>query len=332
MQKNNSAKEIFEKIKNSKNILMSLHEGPDGDSLASSTALKYFLERDLNKKVELISKDEISEDFMIFPFSKEVKFGVDFYDVNLDEFDLILLTDFASLSYYDEKRKDLLNDKKIINFDHHATNTSFGSLNYVDSSRPSACSVLIDLFKKWKVEFDKELSTRLLLGLYTDTLGFSTEKSALIDAAFLVSHNADYIQIVNGIKFNVPLKLKKYFALGTMNFNVKEIEGYKVGFSCISKKEIDNLNLNLSEVRGLPNYLQEIGGIDFLFTLTETEDFIKGSFRSRKRVDTSLFAKELNGGGHKFAAAFRLPKMSLKKAEEKVFEVIKNLGIHIVSG
>lgn len=33
MKKNNSPKEILDKIKSAKKILLSLHEGPDGDSL-----------------------------------------------------------------------------------------------------------------------------------------------------------------------------------------------------------------------------------------------------------------------------------------------------------
>ena len=89
--KNNSSNEILDEIKKSRKILLSLHEGPDGDSLGSSAAMKYFLERDLNKKVELISKDKISEDFLVFSFSKEVKFGTDFSDLNLSEFDLSLI-------------------------------------------------------------------------------------------------------------------------------------------------------------------------------------------------------------------------------------------------
>ena len=72
-----------------------------------------------------------------------------------------------------------------------------------------------------------------------------------------------------------------------------------------------------------PNYLKEIEGIDILFTLTEMEDMIKGSFRSKGDIDISLFAKELGGGGHKNAAAFSFPRIPLKEAEKKVLDVIQ---------
>jgi len=72
MQNNNSFEEIFEKIKNSENILMSLHRGPDGDSLGSCSAMKYFLENSFGKKIKIISSDKIAEKFFEFSFLKDI--------------------------------------------------------------------------------------------------------------------------------------------------------------------------------------------------------------------------------------------------------------------
>ena len=57
--KNNAIQEIWSKIKASKKVLMSLHYGPDGDSLASCVAMKYVLERDFGCEVKLVSKDNL---------------------------------------------------------------------------------------------------------------------------------------------------------------------------------------------------------------------------------------------------------------------------------
>lgn len=329
MGKNNSSGEILDKIKSTKKILLSLHEGPDGDSFGSSTAMKYFLERDLDKEVKLVSSDPLGSAFESFDFYKEVEFGKGVSDCNLDEFDLILFLDHGALRYYGESKINFPKDS-VINIDHHITNSYYGDLNYVDAKRPSTCSILIDLFKEWNVEFDKELSTRLLLGLYTDTQGLSLGISAIIDSAFLVEQGGDYLKIVNSIKFNVPLKLKKYYALITNKFRIEKIGNYNVGVSSTLKQDIEGLDLTLSDMRLAPNYLMDIKEVDFLFTLTDIGDLIKGSFRSRKNVDTSLFAKELGGGGHKFASAFRIASMPLDKAEKKVFDAIKKVGVHVV--
>jgi len=303
MKQNNSPQEIFEKIKEAKKIYLQLHNAPDGDSLGCCGAMKYFLERDFpEKEVILVSGDEVVEQFKKIPFVKEIKFGESLESVDLNDIDLFLFLDQGSLSYKGEKVD--LPEGKVINIDHHNTNLYYGDLNYVDIQRPSACSVLIDLFKEWDVEFDNELSSRLLLGTYTDSLGFTTQKSAILDGAFLIEKGAD-MNIIEILKYNQPLKMKKYFALLVNSLKVLEINGYKFGISLLSKEDLSDLNLNVGEIRAGPNYLQEIEGMDILCTLAEAEDLIKGSFRSRN-YDTLLISKSLGGGGHKLASSVYL--------------------------
>lgn len=329
-RKNDLSKEIFKKIKSANKILILLHDGPDGDSLACCMAIKYWLERDFKKEIKVISKDKLSENLACFSFVKEIEFGVGVEDLSLENFDLILFLDHGALSYSKANVNLLFPKNSVINIDHHGTNTLFGDINYINDLRPSCCSILIDLFREWGVKFDRDLSTRLLIGVYTDSGEFSHDKGdALRDAVFLLDNGADYLEgVVNVIKYNIPLGVKKYHALLVNNFRIVDFDGYNVGVSSTSRNEVEKLGINLSEVRSGPNYLQEIGGIDFLFTLAEVEGMIKGSFRSRKKIDVSLFAKELHGGGHKFAAAFRFPLIPLNEAEQKVFEAIKKVGIH----
>lgn len=324
-KKNNLSKEIFEKIISSNKIFLSLHDGPDGDSLGSCVAMKYFLQS-LGKEVDLISFEELPEELTKFEFIKEINF-LENESINLSNYDLFISLDTGSINNLSHLKipKNLF----IINIDHHATNNYFGNLNYVDE-RPSASSVLIDLFKKWNFGFDEKIAEPLLVALYTDTGGLVHGKKgeALKDAVFLSDKGADYSSIANKIEYNIPLKRKKYFALLTNKFKIVNFEKYNIGISSVSKKELKEFDLSLADVRGGPNYLQEIGGVDFLFTLAEMNDFIKGSLRSKKGIDVSLIAKELGGGGHKLAAAFKLENIDLRDAEKKVFEAIKKVGIH----
>ena len=321
--KNNSIKAIFEKIKSSKRVLIPLHKGPDGDSFGSCVAMKYLLERDFNKEVNVISSDDLSGEFKYFSFFDEVEFGNGIEDIELNNFDLIIFLDHGKMDYYKDSSINFLREN-IINIDHHSTNQLFGGINYVDSSRPSACSVLMDLFREENILFDKELSTRLLLGVFTDSGRFTHDNGdSLRDAVFLLDNNADYSMIVKTLSSNISLNLKKYHALLVDNFKILKLKDHNVGMSSVSYDELAPLKLNLSEVRSGPNYLKEIEGIDILFTLTEMEDMIKGSFRSKEDIDISLFAKELGGGGHKNAAAFSFPRIPLKEAEKKVLDVIQ---------
>ena len=327
--KNNSFQEIWGKLKNSKKILMSLHNGPDGDSLGSCTALKYVLERDLNSKVVLVSPDNLDQVLSKLPFSKDINFGKSISQFNLKEFDVLLFLDQGAIFYDKKDIKINLKDIFIINIDHHVTNSFYGNLNYVNVEQPSVCSILLDFLKINKIKFDRELSRRLLLGICTDTDFFKhgNINKSLKDVSFLIDNGANYTKdIVQPILDNQPLKMKKYYALLINNLKINKQK--KFGYSSISYKNIKNLNLNLSEIRLGIAQIQDLDEIDFLFTLVEMKDSIKGSFRSRKNVDVSLFAKALGGGGHKPAAAFMLSKMPLKRAEKIVIESIRKIGVH----
>ena len=333
IDKNNSLDEIWDKIKSCRKVAMTLHYGPDGDSFGSCTALKYVLERDIGIKVELVSYDNLSENMATIPFSKEVIFGTDISELDLEEFDAVLLIDGGNLGFFSSRLREKFTVSVktfVINIDHHAVNTYFGTLNYVDPRNPSLCSLLIDIFKAKGINFDKELSERLLVGVCTDS-GFFTYDSnpekALADASFLISHGADYLNtILRPILYNQPLRLKKYF--GILFNNLKVNEQKRFAYTSISSDDIDKLGLNGAEIRLGPNELQFIKEFDFIFTLAELKDHIKGSFRSKKGIDVSLFAKELGGGGHKPAASFILPKMSLEEAENIVIAAINKIGIH----
>jgi len=325
MVKNNSFKEIWDKLKKSKKVAITLHCAPDGDSLGCCAAMKYVLERDLKCKVTLISYDRLDETLMTFAYINEIKFGTDITDLNLKDYDVTLFLDSGGTisgklkeSYVPPK------DAFIINIDHHPTNPYNVSLNYIDESALSCCSVLMDMFKSMNVCFDKELSTRLLLGLATDSGFFIfNPNKAISEAFYLINNGGDYESIVSRLIHNVPLKMKKYHAFLTNNLKIININNKIIGYVCLSSKDIKAFGLNSSEVRLGINQISDIKELDVAFTLADLGDHIKGSFRSRKNIDVSTMAIALGGGGHKAAAAFRLEKITLKNAEKKVLSLLK---------
>lgn len=329
--KNASFNEIWDKLKKSKSVAMTLHQGPDGDSLGSCLAMKYVLERDLHCKVNLVSYDSLSGNLNNYKQTSEIKFGTDISDLKLEDYDCVLLLDSGTLSFFSGKLREKFEPNKnafIINIDHHEVNTGFAKLTYVDNSQPSLCSVLIDMFRELNIKFDSELANRLLIGVCTDS-GFFTYDSnpgkALRDVSFLIENGADYLEnALKPILYSQPLKLKRYFAFLVDNLKINN--KLKFGYSCISATKIKEFDLNIAEVRLGINELQFINELDFVFTLAELEGHIKGSFRSKKGVDVSIFAKALGGGGHKPAASFSFAGTSMAEAEQKTIEVIEKLG------
>lgn len=332
MNKNDSFSDIFQALQKAKRAIITLHPSPDGDSFGCCTAMKYFLERDFKTDVRLISPSPLASNFSFLPLAREIEADVDISDVDVEKYDLILLMDYGSLTSFSVKKMgsfSLPSSSFIVNIDHHAVNDYHGSLNYVDSTQPSICSLLLDFFISMNINVDAALANRLLIGVCTDSGFFTYDANpdkALKDAVFLIEHGADYLNgVLRPILYNQPLALKKYF--GYLVLHLKTDEVLRCGYVSVPHEEIKKLGLNSAEVRLGINELQFISEFDFVFTLAEFDDHIKGSFRSKKQVDVSLFAKELSGGGHKVAASFSFPKIPLDEAERRVFAAIRKVGV-----
>lgn len=330
---NNTPQEILDKLRSLKKVIISLHSSPDGDSLGSSAALKYLLEQHFNIKVDLISGDQLSAYLTALPFSNEVDQTKDITDINFSEYDALINIDIATLGLIStkERRKFQKPDIFIINIDHHNNNDYYGDINYVTTTSSSASEVLFDLLKLWQVKIDKTLATKLLVGMYSDTNGlkFGYNKSSIIlkKIAELIDTGVDpETEIINPLFFNTEFITKKFqgLVLSKLTLNPE----LHVAYSVISQDDWQSIGIKEEELTDVANSIQDISECEFIFTLTERHDHIRGSLRSRKNIDVSLFAKELNGGGHKPAAGFALKKMPLEEAEQIVLETIKKVGIH----
>ena len=326
--KNNSFEEIYDKLKNSKNVLISLHTSPDGDSLGSCVAMKHFLERDFNSNVRLVSGDEISSNLKDLEISQEVEFDVDISDLALKGFDLIIVLDSAIPDRVGSYKKDYTFPEEvfILQIDHHEENRNFSpNMRYVDSSAVSTCSILLNFFKDLGVKLDSKLIFCLGVGIITDSLFLTTNTSnkALTELNFLSDKGLDYFDLIKKTKLNLPLNVKKYLGMNLVNF--EQYPDLQFGLSLISFDEIKDLGLNVSEIRWGVNELREIKGFDFVCNVVEFGDGWKGSFRSN-HLDVSLMANELGGGGHKAAAGFYLDHMSKEEVKKRILDVVKKFS------
>ncbi|HTY44352.1 MAG TPA: DHH family phosphoesterase [Patescibacteria group bacterium] len=325
--RNNSFREIWKALKKSKNVLISLHPRPDGDSLGSATAMKYVLEK-RGIKVRLVSKDRISENLEFYDFNKEVEYGVSLEDVNLEEFDWILFVDWGNLYDLSDEFLERLKTKKTINMDHHQTNQFFGTLNYVNPLSPSACSIVYEFAEKIHFKFDREFSLRLMVGICTDTAFFihgnsldSLRKAEILLDRGKIDYNKELVIPIT----DLPWNLKKYHSILLSNMERKEINGQIIGYSWATKKELKKLGLNPTDLRLGIMCMQNIKDLNLIFTLTEKDKEIGCSFRSRG-LDTTIYSTIFGGGGHKQASAFSLKPMNMKKAIELVLKTIKEKG------
>ncbi len=326
---NDSFEKIWNTLKKSKKVLMSLHPGPDGDSLGSCMALRQALKNN-GKRVSLFSKDRLSVGLERLNFAKEIEFQKDISEIDWKEFDTVIFLDHGTIKNYSQDMTKKFNGKIVINIDHHDTNPFYGNLNYVNPLAPSACSVLLSFFRENGIKIDKEMANSLVLGMVTDA-GFFTNESAnkiFEDISFLTSLGADYFRdIFMPVMENIPFRIKKFYGVLQSNLEIIKIKGANLAFSFIGFKDVKRLGLEMADIRLGVTAIEGIENVDFQLILAEVDGEIKGSFRS-SGIDVCLFAKGLGGGGHKSAAGFILKSISLEEAKKRVLGVIEKVGIH----
>ena len=301
------AQSILEKIKSSKKILLTLHRGPDPDSIGSNLALYQYL-KDLKKDTDLISVDEPSHNFSFLEGFSEIKIE-DIAEKDLSVFDLILILDSGSPEMLTYKEGFVFSDNnQIIVIDHHKTNTGYGQLNLIDSDTGSVSEIVYKLLEAWGVKMSPDVATSLLTGIIGDTGSFRFESSVspetFIVASQLLEKGARLGQAVYNLFQSTEPATLKYWGVILKNLEIKESNGIKFAFSVVAEDELGYIDK--SSKSGVATvFFSSVSGTEFGLLLTQDKDAIDGSLRSRSNIDVAVIAEVCGGGGHKAAAGFR---------------------------
>lgn len=323
------APEILNEIKKANNILLHCHPSPDPDSVGSVLAMKFALEQ-LGKKVIAISGDSSIPKAFQFPGVESIV-QKNFFEININEFDLFIILDSGSMEMISAKSKIVFPDSLMtIVIDHHASNKGYGKINLIDSTYPSATQLLFDLFKEIGIKIDHDIALNLFMGIYTDTGGFrysNTNIDSFRIATELVSIVPDYYRTIS-VMDNSNRRETLVFE-GLALSSLKTFFDGKLAIVTVTNKELNSNNIKDEDISTgyIASKMKSVIGIDISATLIETHpDLIKISFRTRnsEKYDLSKLAVALGGGGHVAAAGAKL-NMTMELAIDKVVKTVKEI-------
>lgn len=308
------AKRLIDKAQK---ILSISHRRPDGDTLGASCALYLGLQQ-WGKQVDMACIDKVPDRFSMLADMNKV-----IHEFNFRDYDLIFVSD-AGASYmtrYHEIYPDIFNgDVPVINFDHHASNDNFGTLNIVDASCPSTTLLLYRIFNFWGLRITPDIATALLCGIYNDTgsLMHSNTTLEVFDASSKLMELGGRITQISRKMFRTnPISTLRLWGRALENVRVNE-EG--VTISVITHKDFEETGATPDEVSGVIDLLNSVPGAKFSVLLNEdVNGKIKGSFRTqRDDVDLAELAGKFGGGGHKKAAGFTMKGRLQKEVHWKI--------------
>ncbi len=306
--------EILEAIKGSNTILLLSHENPDGDAIGSLLATYHML-KSMNKDVDCVIP-KIPETFL---FLNKIDEALD--DSN-KKYDLGIVLDCANIDRVGQTNNELTRCKKMVVIDHHASNSGYGDINYVEEDTASCCQVLYYLFKNWGIAITHDIGEALTTGMLTDTAGFrndNVDKQTFLMAAELMDLGVDIHKI-----YYLVLSKKSMAQYLLMKMTLDRLEMFgdgKIAFSYISEEDMANVGAKLGDHEGLVDIGRNIGGVEVSIFMRECGDIYRISLRSNGLADVNKIAKKFAGGGHKMAAGIKTSG-NFKEIKEAIIEEV----------
>ena len=283
-------------IPKNKPIIIAGHENADMDSIGSSLAMAYFLEKIGKKDVSVLIE---KKDMYKIHWFKNEKFITNNIQKNDYVFIMVDLNRKKRLgkfeAYFD-------NADFTINIDHHESNKEESNYIISDENISSTCEMLFNLMNEFDTKIDKNIAELLYAGILTDTTGFShrlTPKTFAITSK-LLECGVDYKYITKKVFLERTMKEAKALSkiLNKISLDVfhyviidrKDPVFSDLEYSMLFKKMVPILK-NIEEVKVLGIFLIDEGRVF-------------GEFKSNVDIDLSKLAIKFGGGGHKDSAGF----------------------------
>lgn len=191
--------------------------------------------------------------------------------------------------------------------DHHVTNEGFGDINVVDPTAAATAEMTLELLDLLGWALDEEIATALLTGVVTDTGRFqysNTTPKTLRSAARMVEAGARPEVIGQHVYEETPFGY--LHASGAVLARAELDAERRLVWAILRSSDLETAGIGLDDVDPLIDAVRTAKESDVALLVKETDrdGVVKGSLRSRGRVDVGAIAVDLGGGGHHNAAGF----------------------------
>lgn len=275
------------------NILVLMHESPDGDAIGSAYGLCKALQS-LGKNAVPLCGDEIPRDYSYIT-----------ENFHFQEFEpeFIVSVDLASTSLLSGKAAEYA-EKIDLCIDHHGSNTGYASFGFVDGKSASCAEIIKDILELMKVKFTREIANAVFTGICTDTGCFKyssvTPRTHRI-AADLIEYGAEsgmICRLMFDSKSRSRLAMEK-MVLDTLKYDADGA----IAFVCLTLDIMQRSGALPGDTEGVASIPRQIEGVKIGVTLKEKENGeCRFSVRTSDDIDASEICKKFGGGGHHAAA------------------------------
>lgn len=314
---------VIESLQSCRRALVTSHIDPEGDSLGSQLALAEVL-RELGKEVVIVDHDCPPGRYSFMPGIERI---VQPAAVRNQVFDTAFVLDCASLERIGDVRQRL-DGVKVVNLDHHRSNTRFGDLNYVEPDTCASGMIVYELNERLGLGLGAAKATNIYVGIITDTGNFrysNTTPEVLRVGSRLIETGIDAARISALLFATKPLAALRLLgeALSVLTAEL----GGRVGLIMLDREVFARTGAEQADVEGVVNYAKHLAGSEVGVLLREVDGGeVKASFRAEGGLDVDRLARCFGGGGHRNAAGARLTGPLLAARARVLAEIERELA------
>lgn len=316
---------LKEIVSQSKTIYIMGHKYPDLDAMGAAVGI-FDICKSLKKETYIVldtvneSIDEFVSRLNKCEYYKDLFISKEDAIKNCTRDTLVVVVDTHRPSY--TECEELLGiSKKVAVIDHHRKGVESIQdtvLSFHEIYVSSTCEMVTEVVQYLEddVKINKLTAEGLLAGISLDTkfFAFKTGVRTFEAASYLKKAGADTTEVKKLFRANVEDFKTKAEIIGNTRIIDNRI--------CISYSKTQSENINVVIAQAADELLT-VKKIEASFVLGEKDNTIFISARSLGKINVHVLMEKLGGGGHMDIAGAQMEGVSIKKAYEKVNEIIE---------
>jgi phosphoesterase RecJ-like protein len=313
---------ILEIIAQSQSICVAGHVRPDGDCIGSQLGLTLAL-RKQGKEVACWNEDTMPQKYAFLdPDHLWQKPAAG------QEFDLLICADCASFERLGAVAPAVASRKRLINIDHHRSNTRYGEVNWISAREASTGELVFRLLQAAAWPISPAIADCLFTAVSTDTGSFqypTTQPVTYHTAGELVKLGAHVETICHEVYQSFSLSRVRLLQHVYNHFRLAH--NNQIAWLWLRKRDFARTGADRSDTEGLIDHIRAIEPVVVAVVFEEIEpDLTRISLRSKSpAVDVNQIASQFGGGGHVAAAGARIPGKPLSVQRRVIAAVRKAL-------
>ncbi|MCX6899565.1 MAG: bifunctional oligoribonuclease/PAP phosphatase NrnA [Verrucomicrobia bacterium] len=297
--------QIGDIIREHQTFLVAGHIRPDGDVLACQIALGLTL-RTLGKTVEVWNPDGISHKYSFLPHADLVRRPPS----QARAFDAVFAVDTAAHDRIGNIRDRIASQKVLVNVDHHASNTRFGDINWIEPGAAASGELVHRLLRDNHWPITPAIAANLFVAIATDTGSFqysNTTPQTLRLAAELVEAGANIAELSRHCFQSYPLGRVRLLQLALAGLRLSADN--RIASVWLTKEMYRQSGALPEDSEGLIDHIRAIDSVLVAAVFEQDENgIVRISLRSKSnQINVDKIAAKFGGGGHMAAAGARIP-------------------------